>query len=580
MMTNYNRLNIRFYALLCGVLSLLTLPAKAQQMPFSLSAASEYPKVETRAVWITVLNQLDWPDTHALSPQSIARQKQEIVDQLEAFHRANFNTVLMQTRMRGDLIYPSEIEPFTDALTGTPGKDPGYDPLAFVIDECHKRGMECHAWVVAIPVGGDKHVHSQGKLSVVARKRSLCMHYKGCWYLNPGVPETKEYLFSLVKEMVTRYDLDGVSFDYIRYPNGKNHQMDRAQFRKYGKGRTLAQWRRDNMTELMRYIYKGIKAIKPHLKVGSSPLGKYNDTRRYTSRGWNAYNSVFQDAQGWLAEGIQDLVMPMLYYRENNYYPFVYDWQEHSNGRTIVPGLGVYFLEEANWPLRDVEQQIYFTRSAHVPGQAYFRAKFVLRNVSGLFDAIKRDVYPYPALTVPMRWQDSIPPTAPTHLTRRTEDGRLILRWHSATDNSRRSAQDTGVRYNLYASAADTVDTDLPQNIVALNLRDTVYTMEASAAKSLHFAVRAVDCYGNESVDPTKAAKGAAGAAHCHWMVAVDKVSGAASLSIEDVYGREVLREPFREEVSTHALDCGVYTLHVLDADGNRLLTKRFVKAE
>lgn len=579
-MTTCRNSNILLNALLCSALSLLTLPVRAQQMPFSLSAASRHPKVETRAVWITVLNQLDWPDTHALTPQSVEKQKQEIVDQLEAFHKANFNTVLMQTRMRGDLIYPSAIEPFSDALTGTSVKDPGYDPLAFIIDECHKRGMECHAWVVAIPVGGDKHVRSQGKLSVVSRHRSICMHYKGCWYLNPGVPEAKEYLFSVVKEMVTRYDLDGVNFDYIRYPDGRSRLPDRAQFRKYGKGRTLAQWRRDNLTEMVRYIYKGIKEIKPYIKVGSSPLGKYRDTQRYPSMGWNAYHAVYQDAQHWLAEGIQDVVMPMLYFRENHYYPFVYDWLENANGRTIVPGLGVYFLEEANWPLRDVEQQIYFTRSASVPGQAYFRAKFVLRNVSGLFDVIKRDIYPYPALTAPMRWQDSIPPMAPTGLTRREEDGKLILRWNGSTDNSRRSALDSGIRYNLYASTDEVVDTDLPQNIVALNLRDTLYVMDAAEARSLRFSVRAVDCYGNESVDPMKTSGDDADTARCHWMVTLDKTPGADRLTIEDAYGRVVLKEPFREELSTHGLDRGVYVVRVFDAKGEQLATKRFVKTE
>lgn len=310
--------------------------------PF-LSVAAQ-PKHEVRAAWLTALYGLDWPRTRALSPQSICKQKEELVDILDKLKAANFNTVLFQTRTRGDVLYPSSIEPFNSILTGKPGENPGYDPLAFAIEECHKRGMECHAWMVTIPLGNRKHVASLGNRSVTKRMKDICVPYKNEYFLNPGHPGTKEYLMKLVREVVSRYDIDGVHFDYLRYPENAPLFPDKYDFRRYGKGRTVEQWRRDNISEIVRYIYKGVKAMKPWVKLSASPVGKYRDTSRYSSRGWNAFFTVYQDPQGWLGEGIIDQIYPMMYFQGNSFYPFALDWQEQSNGRQVIPGLGIYFL--------------------------------------------------------------------------------------------------------------------------------------------------------------------------------------------------------------------------------------------
>lgn len=157
--------------------------------PF-LSVAAQ-PKHEVRAAWLTALYGLDWPCTRAVSPQSIRKQKEELVDILDKLKAANFNTVLFQTRTRGDVLYPSSIEPFNSILTGKSGGNPGYDPLAFAIEECHKRGMECHAWMVTIPLGNRKHVASLGNRSVTKRMKDICVPYKNEYFLNPGHPELK-----------------------------------------------------------------------------------------------------------------------------------------------------------------------------------------------------------------------------------------------------------------------------------------------------------------------------------------------------------------------------------------------------
>jgi len=141
--------------------------------------------------------------------------------------------------------------------------------------------MECHAWMVTIPLGNKKHVASLGKQSVTKRVKDICVPYKNEYFLNPGHPATKEYLMRLVREVVERYDIDGVHFDYLRYPENAPLFPDKYDFRRYSKGRTLDQWRRDNISEIVRYIYKGVKAMKPWVKVSTCPVGKYRDTSRF-----------------------------------------------------------------------------------------------------------------------------------------------------------------------------------------------------------------------------------------------------------------------------------------------------------
>ena len=466
---------------------------------FNLSAQPA-PKYEVRAAWITAVYGLDWPRTKATTPASIQKQKEELVETLDKLKEANFNTVLFQARTRGDVLYKSDIEPYNSILTGKSGKAPVSDPLVFAVEECHKRGMECHAWMVTIPLGGRKHVASLGKQSVTRRQPKICVPYKREYFLNPGNPKTKEYLMSLVKEVVERYDVDGVHFDYLRYPERAFRFPDSYDYRKYGNGRSLDQWRRDNITEILRYIYKGVKQLKPWVKVSTCPVGKYRDTSRYSSKGWNAFHVVHQDVQGWLGEGIQDQIYPMMYFRGNAFYPFALDWQEQSNGRHVVPGLGVYFLHpsEGDWSLDEIQRQINFIRNHHLAGEAHYRVKFVTDNTQNLYDILQNDFYAYPALQPPMTWADSIAPSAPSDLKAgQISEGYTRLHWKASTDNDKQNTP----TYVVYASDELPVDTQNPANIVATGIRETeyIYAPILPWTTRRHFVVTAIDRYGNES---------------------------------------------------------------------------------
>ena len=492
-----------------------------------------HEKYEVRATWLTTLGGMDWPTQIASSAKGIERQKAELCLLLDKLKAANFNTVLFQTRQRGDVMYPSHIEGFSACLTGKGGKNPGYDPLQFAIEECHKRGMALHAWVVAIPIGSKRQVQLLGKQSVVSKHPSLCKLFEGKWYLNPGNPASADYLSRIVQEIVSRYDVDGIHFDYMRYPEHGKRFPDHRTYLKYGKETqkkeiSLDDWRRDNITRIVRRLYTEIKDIKPWVIVSSSPVGKYYDTKRYPSLGWNAYAEVYQDAQLWLKEGIHDALFPMMYFKDNHFFPFALDWQENKNGRWMVPGLGIYFLETKSkeWQLDDVLRQIHFTREQQLDGQAYFRNQFLMKNVKGIWDEINQLLYTTPAVTPPLTWLDSIAPATPelidcieqydsrlpispatnsaatkasdypSQQERKGSKASITIRWKVSATQKR-----GGINYRVYASNHFPVDIEQGENIIATSIRDTqyVYTPQFPWQQKLYWAITAVDRYGNES---------------------------------------------------------------------------------
>ena len=478
---------IFLYGFLCGRVS-------AQELPLRPSV----PKREVRAVWLTTLNGLDWPRTKATSFITRQRQQEELCQILDRLKAANINTVLLQTRVRGSVIYPSNIEPWDVALTGQYGGDPGYDVLQFAIDETHRRGMELHAWIVTIPCFKQAVAKQMGKQSVLKPPPELCRRHADMYYLDPGLPGTADYLQRICHEIVSRYDVDGIHFDYIRYPENASSFNDAATYKRYGKGKNKATWRRDNITAIVRRIYEDTKALKPWVRVSSSPVGKYADLSRYSSRGWNARDAVHQDAEGWLRDGIHDILFPMMYFDGNHFYPFAADWQEQSSGRLVVPGLGIYFLHpsEKNWPLSAIQRQL--ARSEGLGGQCYFRSKFLTDNVKGLYDYLATDFYAFPALPPACTWLDDEAPAAPvtpviTVIDDRTEE----LSW--AEDDEQEGAGAERLRYNVYASRQWPVDVSCAENLMATLLPEPRFRYDRVAALPFYFAVTAIDRVGNES---------------------------------------------------------------------------------
>ena len=453
----------RFTTLLIALAAVFTLAAQ--------------PKYEVRAVWLTTIGGIDWPHSYAGSARSIERQKNELRDILDRLQRANINTVLLQTRIRATTIYPSAYEPWDGCLSGKPGKSPGYDALKFAIDECHRRGMELHAWVVAIPVGK---WNAAGCVRLRKRHPGLVRKIGDEGYLDPEKPQTAEYLADLCAEITGNYDIDGIHLDYIRYHETWPMKVSRRQ------GRT-------NITNIVRAISRRVKSIKPWVKMSCSPIGKYKDLSRFSSYGWNAYERVCQDAQAWLRDGLMDELFPMMYFRGNQFYPFALDWNEHSYGRIVAPGLGIYFMSpgEKDWPLSDITREM-LTLRHYGMGHAFFRSKFFTDNVKGIYDFTAQSFNQYPALIPPMTWQSSARPSAPSGLSRRTqEDNVELLSWTPADKDT------TRIMYNVYSSREYPVNTDDARNLTVVRLRKSSLIIPHDPTR--HYAVTATDRYGNES---------------------------------------------------------------------------------
>lgn len=452
-------------------------------------------KREYRAVWLTTLKNLDWPTKPAATPAEEEQQREELRAILDTLQAVGINTVLLQTRLRGDVIYPSLIEPFSSVFTGKEGRRPAYNPLAFAIDECHRRGMQCHAWMVALQV-------------------------KDNIYVDPSQPAVVDHLCRMVDEVVRNYDVDGIHLDYIRYPE---------------KTKGQEQWRRDNVTRCMRAVYHTAKSLKPWLCVSAATLGKYRDTKRYPSYGWNAYNTVFQEAQAWTSEGIVDALFPMLYYRDKHYFPFVADWAEQNHGRHFVAGLGIYQLDRAeqNWDMTVVRAQLEYMRSFEgsvreaiepgwgfekvqegmifgkgASGYALFRAGFIMRDTKGIRNEIRAWNH-YPALVPPVPTAPSVSPTAPAKLRGSISDDKVTLRWEPATHPGYQAStpehtvdthSEEPVCYILYRSVGSPVDIDNAAHIwLSYQQGTSVTATRCTRRQTTYYAVTAIDRFGRES---------------------------------------------------------------------------------
>ena len=424
-------------------------------------------------MWLTTIGGIDWPRSH-----SAATQKQELIQILDQLQKANINTILFQARVRATTVFPSDMEPWDACLTGKAGNSPGYDALQFCIDECHKRGMECHAWIVTIPVGK---WNTYGCQQLRKKQPKLIVKVGDEGYMNPEKPETGDYLAQFCREVTRRYDVDGIHLDYIRYPETWKMKVSRSQGRQY-------------ITNIVRKIHQAVKAEKPWVMLSCSPIGKYDDLARYKSGGWNANTTVCQDAQGWLRNGLMDALFPMMYFQGNNFYPFAVDWLEHSYGRIIAPGLAVYMLHprEKNWDLEIITREMNVLRDLGL-GCTFFRSKFFTDNTKGIYD-FTCDFNVTPALIPPMTWSGKQAPSAVSSLQVKRGLSADIISWQKAIDNSGADY----LLYNVYASDHMPVDVSNPQNLISARQRELSITIPHKG-RPLYYAVTAMNRYGLES---------------------------------------------------------------------------------
>lgn len=516
------------------------------------------PKREVRAVWLTTIGGLDWPHSYAQNELMAGRQKQELRDILDKLQRAGINTVLFQARVRGTVVYPSQLEPWDGCLSGVPGRSPGYDPLAFAIDECHKRGMELHAWVVTIPVGK---WNALGCKTLRNKYPHLIKRVGEEGYMDPENTATATYLANFCKEITDRYDVDGIHLDYIRYPETWKINIAHDAARR-------------NITAIVRAISEKVKASKPWVKYSCSPIGKFSDLSRFASNGWNAYAKVCQDAQGWLRDGLMDALFPMMYFQGNHFFPFAIDWAEQSYGRMLVPGLGIYFMSpsEKNWSLDVITREMQVARQYGM-GHAYFRSKFFTDNLKGIYTYAQRIFTPTLALPPAMTWENNKLPAPPSDLNTSEEQGKAIISWRGG-----RSANNSPyILYNVYASTSYPVDVTDARNLIAMRYAKNLIVVSPRNAQ-MYFAVTSIDRYGNES-QPLQTSKAAGGVKNELKMLAYSDGKVSLPKSADATWGRVWVVETLQgqhvatlssmaDKLDVRSINDGVYVLRALNSKG------------
>lgn len=459
----------------------LTLAQNVSTLP--TQSSSREPLREMRAVWLTTIGGLDWPHSYSQSARSAERQQQELCSLLDKLCAAGINTVLLQTRIRATTIFPSEMEPWDGCLSGFPGVSPGYDALAFAIKECHKRGMKVHAWVVSIPVGK---WNGDGCKYLRRTVPNLLIKIGNEGFMNPETSETASYLARFCADITKRYDVDGIHLDYIRYPETWKFPQIHYRCRNY-------------ITNIVKVVHDAVKAEKPWVMMSCSPVGKYADTQRQWSHGWNARDVVFQDAALWLEEGYMDAIFPMMYFRGQNFYPFAIDWQERSSGKIVTPGLGIYFMDkrERNWPLEDITQEMHVLRQYGM-GYCFFRTKFFLDNVKGLYDYSYDAFSRQPSLVPEMSWYRSQNPVAPDYVSvKANTDSSVVVAWSRGASDAEK--EDGGILYNVYGSSVAPVDVSNADNLLMSAYADTAIVVPINRSIK-YYAVTATNRYGVESL--------------------------------------------------------------------------------
>jgi uncharacterized lipoprotein YddW (UPF0748 family) len=442
------------------------------------------PKREVRAVWITTAAGLDWPRSTDRAEQQASLHR--IVADLKA---ARFNTIFFQARARGDAYYRSTYEPWAENLTGVLGKDPGWDPLAFLISDAHAAGLEVHAWFNVYKIRSSGPVPVTVPLHPSRAHALWTVQYSGETWFDPGLPEVRSYLLNVAMDLVKNYDIDGLNLDYVRYP-GRDFPDD-GTYRRYGSGKEKDEWRRSNVTSLVSDLYDRATTLKPMLKVGSSPLGVFDGTSQNSSSG--SYGTYYQDSRGWLRAGKQDYLAPQLYWPigatgEPDYAQLVQGWSTHASGRQLYAGIAAYKQEV----VRQLGAQIELARACGLSGQSFYRYESIRGGIPGT-------LYRTVALPPPMPWKDSLPPLPPSTLAVTELAPQIFhLEW---TAPSAAADSDRAQRYVIYRWPSPSIPRDDPRTIVAVIDGNNPYwidTVTTPAGLVTYYAVSALDKGNNE----------------------------------------------------------------------------------
>jgi len=398
-----DRFNIRTPFLLALAFLLAVFSAQGQTVPASLPAGTDF-----RAAWIATVFNINFPSRGGLSA---AQQQAEIISLLDTARRIGLNAVLFQVRPESDALYSSSIEPWSRYLTGVQGKDPGYDPLAFMIREGAKRGIGIHAWLNPYRAGGN--ASNERTSNHISRKYSSYCYRSGTMlWMDPGAPVVQEQVLSVVRDLVSRYALAGVHIDDYFYPYPKsptdlNEFPDASTYAAYrSRGGKLgkADWRRDNVNSMIRRMREVVKGTRSSCMFGVSPFGVY---RRGAPEGvvvgLDQYEHIFSDPVFWLQQGWIDYLAPQLYWKNESpqsYSKLLSFWRSpeaNPRGIPIYPGMALDRMGGSHgWPMSEIALQMGLNRQGSAPGgrgEIFWNIGPLQKNTKGVADMVKNRYY-------------------------------------------------------------------------------------------------------------------------------------------------------------------------------------------
>ena len=494
---------MRVKSLLCVFFLLLMVGGVFAQV----QTGSAYPKREFRAAWIQSVNgQFRGMPTEKL--------KQNLIGQLNSLQKAGINAIIFQVRPEADALYASRLEPWSRFLTGVQGKapEPYWDPMQFMIDECHKRGMEFHAWI-------NPYRTKTTLKSELAPNHVYNIHpewfvtYGDQLYFDPALPESRRHICMVVSDIVSRYDVDAIHMDDYFYPypiKGKDFPDD-ASFARFGGGfSNKGDWRRSNVNVLIKKLHETIREIKPWVKFGISPFGIYrnesSDPLGSKTKGLQNYDDLYADVLLWAREGWIDYNIPQIYWHIGHpvadYETLVKWWARNTENRPLFIGQSVMNTvqnaDPKNPSINQLPRKMALQRAYQtIGGSCQWPASAVIENAGKYRDALIAEYHKYPALPPVFDFMDN---EAPGKVRKMkpiwTEDG-YILFW---TAPKYKEEMNRAVQYVVYRfDAKEKVNIDDPSHIVAIT-RDNFYKLPYEDGKTKYrYVVTALDRLHNES---------------------------------------------------------------------------------
>ncbi|MFF2271527.1 glycoside hydrolase family 10 protein [Agromyces sp. NPDC058136] len=500
--------------------SLAATPAHAAGTGEALTGAASLPsgprKRELRAMWISSVVNIDWPSRTGLTADE---QRAEFLHWLDVAEQFNLNAVFVQVRPTADAFWPSPLEPWSQYLTGVQGQDPGYDPLAFIVEEAHARNLELHAWY------NPYRVSMQADPAKLVPEHPARVHPEWVWayggklYFDPGVPEAQEHIQRAILHSVEHYDLDGVHFDDYFYPYAVAGQTipDQATFATHGAGfADVAEWRRHNVDIFVQSISQRIKALKPWVKFGISPFGiwrnRATDPLGSETGGSQSYDMQFADTRKWVLEGWLDYINPQIYWQIGlavaDYAKLVPWWAEvaAASGTHLYVGEALYkvtsgvFSDPAELSNHLTMSREIDASGTPVHGNVYFSAKHVPADPQGSMSKVLAEHYAHPAIVPAMEWLPATAVRTPVLTPPARSDAGVVLQWQDAAPPARRAT--SFAVYRVEGGGA--IDVEDATALLA-TVRATAGVVQrftddtAEAGRSYAYAVTALDRVWNES---------------------------------------------------------------------------------